>query len=392
MKKLAIITTHPIQYNAPWFQLLAKRNSVAIKVFYTWSQAENAVKDHTFGKEIIWDIPLLEGYDYEFVENISKKPGSHHFSGIDCPTLIARIKTFEPNALLFFGWNLKSHLLAIHYFNGRIPVWFRGDSTLLDETKNFKTLFRRMILKKIYSYVDKVFYVGKASKAYFLKHDLLPIQLIYAPHAIDNQRFDKNTTIDYDAKASQWRHELGYKDEDLVVVFAGKFEDKKQPEFLIQAFEKANEYREKPIKLLLVGNGPLEKYLKEISHKNRHIKFLPFQNQTQMPLVYRLGAILCLPSKGPGESWGLVVNEAMASGKPVIVSDKVGCAEDLIKHQINGYCFRSDKQDDLIEILRELSLSELHLLGAHAYSHIQNYNFKNIVTAIENEMHKLNYK
>ena len=79
----------------------------------------------------------------------------------------------------------------------------------------------------------------------------------------------------------------------------------------------------------------------------------------------------------------------MASGRPVIVSDKVGCAEDLIKHQVNGYCFRSDKQDDLIEILRELSLSELHHLGAHAYSYIQNYNFKNIVTAIENEMLKL---
>ncbi len=89
MKRLAIITTHPIQYNAPLFKLLSKRNNISIKVFYTWGEAVLQKKyDPGFGKTIEWDIPLLEGYEYTFVENTAKKPGSHHFSGIDNPRLI----------------------------------------------------------------------------------------------------------------------------------------------------------------------------------------------------------------------------------------------------------------------------------------------------------------
>ncbi len=58
-----------------------------------------------------------------------------------------------------------------------------------------------------------------------------------------------------------------------------------------------------------------------------------------MPILYRLGNVFCLPSKGPGETWGLAVNEAMASSRPVIVSNKVGCAADLVSEGANGYLF-----------------------------------------------------
>src|SRR5690606_3617135 len=141
--------------------------------------------------------------------------------------------------------------------------------------------------------------VGQASKAYFLKHNLALSQLIYAPHAIDNERFSGNENNNYDIDALYWRNKLGYHEDDIVIIFAGKFENKKQPGFLIEAIEMANKQRGKPLKLLMVGSGPLEKDLKKVSKNNNNIQFLSFQNQTKMPLVYRLGAVLCLPSKGP---------------------------------------------------------------------------------------------
>ena len=131
MKKIAIITTHPIQYNAPWFKMLALADSVDLKVFYTWSQAKEKVKDKTFGREIKWDIPLLEGYNYEFVKNISKNPGSNQWNGIDNPDLIPKVKSFDPDSILVFGWKMKSHFKVMRYFKGKVPVWFRGDSTLI---------------------------------------------------------------------------------------------------------------------------------------------------------------------------------------------------------------------------------------------------------------------
>jgi glycosyltransferase involved in cell wall biosynthesis len=383
MKKVAIVSTHPIQYNAPWFQLLAERGQVDLKVFYTWSQSKTTVKDKVFGKKIQWDIPLLEGYNYEFIENVSKKPGSHQFFGIDNPELINALKNYQPEAILFFGWNFKSHLKAMRYFYGKIPVWFRGDSTLLDETWGVKTTLRRLVLTKVYKYVDKAFYVGEASKVYFLKHGLKEAQLVYAPHAIDNGRFGETNSKNYQAEALQWRSELGYTADDIVIVFAGKLEPKKQPDFLMHAFKMAGATRANAsaLQLLIVGNGPMEAALKAKRQKN--VKFIPFQNQTKMPLVYRLGDVLCLPSKGPGETWGLAVNEAMACGRPVIVSDKVGCSQDLVRQKSTGFIFKYDSVKELKDILVNLRKSSLHQMGVLAKEKIKDYSFLNIIIAIE---------
>src|SRR5438105_951467 len=134
MKKLAIVTTHPIQYNAPLFAMLSSRRKIAIKVFYTWSQAaEEKLYDPGFGIDRSWDIPLLTGYDYCFVKNVSSKPGSHHFWGIQNPTLIGDIKEYDPDAILVYGWSFYSHLKVMRYFKGRKKILFRGDSTLIDD-------------------------------------------------------------------------------------------------------------------------------------------------------------------------------------------------------------------------------------------------------------------
>jgi glycosyltransferase involved in cell wall biosynthesis len=386
MKKLAIVITHPIQYNAPWFKLLAESGKVDLKVFYTWSQAAKTVKDKTFGREIKWDIPLLEGYDYEFIANVSKEPGSHRFFGIDCPDLIPQLKAFTPDAILFFGWNFKSHLKAMRYFHGKVPVWFRGDSTLLDETPGLKTKLRRVVLKNVYRYVDKAFYVGEANKAYFLKHGLSEDQLVYAPHAANNTHFYEDIHKGYERQASAWKHELGIPEAQLTIVFAGKFENKKQPGLLIAAVIKANKKREFPVALVMIGNGPLEEQLKQQAEGENHIRFLPFQNQSKMPLVYRMSSIFCLPSQGPGETWGLAVNEAMASSRPVIVTDKVGGAQDMVIAGYNGFCFPHSNPKNLVEILETLSLRCLITMGKNARVHVETFSMERIVEALENEL------
>ncbi|MDC1505562.1 glycosyltransferase family 4 protein [Winogradskyella sp.] len=386
MKKLAIISTHPIQYNAPWFQLLGERKTTALKVFYTWSQAVETVKDKTFGREITWDVPLLEGYDYQFIENSSKNPGSHHFFGIDCPALILQLKAFNPDAILVFGWRFKSHLKVLSYFKGKIPIWFRGDSTLLDEVPGWKTSLRRLVLKQVYRYVDKAFYVGTSNKAYFLKHGLSEVQLIYAPHAVNNAHFFDDDQKHYETKAAQWKLDLGIPASQITVVFAGKFESKKQPNVLIDAVIAANQKRSHPLALVMIGNGPLEAQLKQQAEGQKHIVFLPFQNQSKMPLVYRMASIFCLPSKGPGETWGLAINEAMASSRPVIVSDKVGGAKDMLIDGYNGFCFPYSNPKALVALLETLSLRDLTLMGEHARAHVEKFSLEHIVEAIEHEV------
>ena len=380
MKKLAIVSTHPIQYNAPWFSLLQQRGNVQVRVFYTWSQTEQGPKyDPTFKRVVEWDIPLLNGYDYEFVPNISKDPGSHHFKGVDNPTLIRQVEKWQPDAVLVIGWSYKSHLTCMRYFKGKVPVLFRGDSTLLDETKGIKTLIRRIFLTWVYRYIDKALYVGTNNKAYFKAHGVSEKKLVPAYHAIDNDRF-ASLSAEQETALETFRNELGIKKTNFVVLFAGKFEEKKNPFFLL---ELAKQIPDPAFVFLLVGNGELEEKLKAEAAADSRVKFLPFQNQSLMPVVYSLGHVLLLPSKGPGETWGLAANEAMATGLPVILSTKTGGAVDLVKN--NGLAFDLHDTTRVGNYLVELKNRPENWDAARQASlqHIQNFSFTALAQAVE---------
>ncbi len=339
MKKLAIVTSHPIQYNAPFFALLAKEPAVDLMVFYTWGeQAMGAKYDPDFKKTIEWDIPLLEGYNFKFVKNTSSNPGSHHFRGIINPSLNHEVETWGAQVVWIWGWAFDSHLKAIRHFNGKVPVWFRGDSTLLDEPDGFsiKKYARRLFLRWVYKHIDKAFYVGTHNKAYYKTHGVKDTQLVYGPHAIDNDRFVDHTG-EYERNAQHWRTELGFVAEDFVLLFAGKLETKKNPFFLVKL---ADRIKNKKVKFLIVGNGELEADLKFKTTNDSRFVFLDFQNQSKMPMLYRIANLYVLPSLGPNETWGLALNEALACGTPVIASDKCGGAIDLI-NKSNGLVLHS---------------------------------------------------
>lgn len=381
--RLAIVLTHPIQYYTPIFSLLTRKALVDIKVFYTWSQISTGKRfDPGFGREVEWDIPLLEGYAYEFLGNTSAQPGSHHFRGIVNPDAIAKIESFEPDAILIFGWAFVSHLRIMRYFKNKIPVIFRGDSTLLDEKKGLKTLARYWFLRWVYSHIDKALYVGKSNYDYYIKFGIKPAQLVWAPHAVDNQRFIVHNK-DYTLQARTIRQSLNIGEADFVFLFAGKFEPKKDPELLLNSFLRSG--LGKSVHLVLAGNGVLEESLKIKSKDAVNVHFLGFQNQQAMPALYRVGDVFVLPSGGPGETWGLAVNEAMACSRPLIVSDKCGCAADLVENGVNGNIFAAGNEDDLIEkmVSSYQQRDKLPAMQNASLAKIKEYSIESICNALE---------
>ncbi|RYZ49960.1 MAG: glycosyltransferase family 1 protein [Chitinophagaceae bacterium] len=386
MSRLAIVSTHPIQYYAPIFQKLTQQNPDT-KVFYTWGEGSIKKYDPDFKREIEWDIPLLEGYHYEFLENSSSRPGTSHFRGIVNPNAIEAIKQFNPDAILVYGWSWHSHLKIIRHFSGKKAVWFRGDSTCVDETKWYKEAVRKIILRWIYHHVDLAFYVGGENKKYFRRYGLKKDQLRFAPHAIDNGRF----AGDYAEQVQKLRGELGIPSAGVLLLFAGKLEPKKDPLTLLRAFELLDT---NGVYLLFVGNGVQETQLKrkaKESIKQPFIRFLDFQNQSIMPAIYQAAQLVCLPSAGPGETWGLAVNEAMAAGRAVVVSDKVGCGTDLVKYGINGAIFKHGDERDLAVTLQQLlqDKDQLTKFGQASRQIIENWSFDSQVSAILNELNQL---
>lgn len=382
-KKLAIITSHPIQYNAPLFSLLHQSSVVQPKIFYTWSQTQQFEKyDPGFGRLVEWDIPLLKGYDYLFVPNISKTPGTHHFKGLINPTLNREIEEWGADAVLVFGWAFQSHLKCIRYFHGKKIVLFRGDSTLLDDTGGVKSFIRKLFLRWVYSHIDVALYVGTNNKNYFIRNGLLQNQLVYAPHAIDNHRFQQDADKQV-ANALQMRHNLGFTDKDVILLFAGKLEQKKNPFLLLRLMKKIAHPN---LKLLFVGNGKLEQSLKQAAAADKRVVFLDFQNQKVMPVIYRVADIFVLPSAGPGETWGLSLNEAMACSKPVVATDKAGGAIDLIQPDSNGLIIENDNTLELenLIILALQDKSKLNEMGRQSQKKADTFCYQTTVNAINN--------
>jgi len=383
-KKLAIISTHPIQYYAPVFQLLARQ--LELKVFYTWGEQSVHKYDIGFNQNIQWDIPLLEGYSYIFLKNMAKDQGTHHFRGIINPDLINIVQSYRPDAILVYGWAWQSHLKAIRFFKGKIPIFFRGDSTLLNKSAGLKDFLKIQFLSWVYRHIDIAFYVGSVNKAYFKACKLKEKQLVFAPHAIDNDRFG----VDRTTEATALKKSFNIAENEILVLFAGKLDLVKNPQLLLTAFKELDLPQ---IHLLFVGNGRFESSLKaNLDHSSRKIHFLDFQNQGQMPVVYQACDLYCLPSLS--ETWGLAVNEAMASGKAVLVSDKVGCAVDLVNPGINGEIFKSDDLADLKQKLKVLieNKAKLAQMGKASQQIIQGWSFEKqvtvIVDAIENNYAK----
>jgi glycosyltransferase involved in cell wall biosynthesis len=379
MNRLAVVTTHPIQYYAPVFKLLNERGKISLTVFYTAGKNKDGY-DPGFDQEVEWDIPLLEGYSYEWAENTAKKPGSHHFNGVITPGLIGQIDALRPDAILVIGWSYHSHLRVIRHYKNKIPVYFRGDSTLLDVEGTMRRWFRTLALRWVYSHIDHAFYTGSNNHAYFKKYGVRDEALSFAPHAVDNDRFGADRT----SEARRLRLDLGIADGDIVVLFAGKLEEKKAPVLLLESFLNIGR---PDLHILFTGNGRLENTLRQIAGKRENIHFLPFQNQSGMPVVYQCCDLFCLPSKGPGETWGLAVNEAMACGKAVLVSDKVGCAADLVS-QNNGAIFTSGNKGGLVSALTTLTQCKATLikLGNNSKNNIKDWNFEHIAETIENQL------
>jgi glycosyltransferase involved in cell wall biosynthesis len=364
-----------------------------LKVFYLWDFGVTAQKDHGFGHTLIWDIPLLSGYEFEFVPNVSQDPGTHHWQGLQNPHLYQQVLDFKPDAVIYMVsynyWSSYQFLCQwkTNAISRQIPLFFRGDSHRLHQINQgiskIKDLIKAYLISLIFSQFNGFFYVGKANYNYFISHGVTPDKLFYTPHSINNELFS-NALSDARQKAAIWREELAITQEQKIILFVGKLESTKNPFLLLKSFKLA---KLQNVSLLFVGAGQLEAQLKNYVQQDKYLAksvyFAPFQNQSQMPRSYAIADLLVLPSSG--ETWGLVVNEAMCMELPVIVSSHVGCAQDLVIPNYTGLVFQSGNVHDLADKLQMAFRDHLILKqwGKNAADYIKNYSYANILAGIE---------
>ena len=386
--KLAILTAHPIQYQAPLFRKLSENPKIDLTVYFNWNfGVDKPSYDSGFGKEIKWDIPVLEGYNFNFLKNYSFKPSSNFWGQINFG-IISEIIKGKYDAIIIFGWNSFSNWLAfLTAFIIKTSVILRAESPLNQEIlkAGWKLKFKKIILGTLFKFISGFLYIGEENRKFYQFYGVPENKLFFAPYAVDNDRFIKEATSD---KRQAIRNKLGMGKKDIVVLFVGKLIGKKRPIDLLKAYknlENIKTQEHKSIHLIFVGDGALrpelEKYAEENNFKNVH--FVGFKNQTELPEYYSIADIFVLPS-GLGETWGLVVNEAMCFGLSIIVSDKVGCGKDLVEKNENGFIFPEGNIELLKKYLEILVTDDIkrEFFGKKSFEIVKDYSYKKDIDGI----------
>ena len=362
MKKIFVITSHPIQYQAPLFKFLAEDKGVDLTVYFCWDiGTQEASFDREFGQKVKWDIPLLDGYNYKFLTNWSFRPSSEFWGQINFG-IVWEIWRNRPDVVIVLGWNSFTNWLA---FAAALivgtKIFLRGENPLNQEVgkSKWKLALKRIVLKPLFMAVSVFLCVGEENRKFYVSYDVPDKKLFFVPYAVDNDRFIK-AAAGLKPKRKELRKKLlNITDDRPVILFLGKLIEKKRPMDLLKAFEMLNtKYHIQDTNLVFVGDGALrsdlETYVKE--HDLNGVHFAGFKNQTEIPEYYAMADVFVLPS-GPGETWGLVVNEAMCFGLPVIVSDMVGCGPDLVRNGKNGFIFHLGDANALADSLRDVLIS-----------------------------------
>jgi glycosyltransferase involved in cell wall biosynthesis len=359
--KLAIVSTHPIQYFSPWFRYLASEtdrlrlglglrnepaNNFQFEVFYAHRQTAKGQAEAGFGVEFEWDVPVLEGYPHRLLKNVSQRPGTDWFGGCDCPEIGEILVREGFTHVLLIGWHKKVFWQAFWAAKkAGIRVLSRGDSQLEITTSPLKRAVKFVAYRFLLPRFDAHLYVGRRNREYLKHYGVKDARLFFSPHFVDNEWWSSRAA----AAADSIKIKMKIKGGATTFLFAGKFIPKKRVMDLLEAAAGVPEAR-----VVLVGDGPLRSQLEERAGRpdlKGRVEFAGFKNQQELP-AYLAGAdCLVLPSDGT-ETWGLIVNEAMACGTPAIVSTACGCEPDLIVHDQTGYSFRLGDVQGLAECMR----------------------------------------
>jgi glycosyltransferase involved in cell wall biosynthesis len=352
--RLLYLLSHPIQYQAPLLRRIAREPGIELRVIFGSMATAGVYRDPGFAQDIQWDVPLLEGYE------------SAALATVDLPREIEMA-----DAVWIHGWQFPWQRRAIVEVSRRkAPLLMRGENWAGSAAARAGPVrwLKRMSLRWLFNRCDAFLAIGSRNRDYYLDHGAPAGRIFSVPYAIDNAFFAARAE-QARADTAAARARLGLPPAGQIVMFVGKLIGHKRPDLLLEAWRRVSSQLGGAT-LVFVGDGAMRQGLERAV--GERVRFVGFHNQTEMPALYALADLLVLPSAH--EAWGLVVNEAMASGTAVIASDAVGAAHDLIDPSC-GAMFRAGDAAGLAQAL-VTALPRARDLGAAAQRRIATWDFE----------------
>lgn len=377
--RLAYMVSHPIQYQAPLLKQIAAQPHIDLSVLFLSDSSVRGYRDEGFNQFVKWDVPLLEGYNYKFLPTAGTGarptfwlPWAHQLRDI--------LVQGEYDALWLHGYFQQSLLRALYLAKRlQIKTLLRGESNAITGSRSIaKDWLKKKIFPLFFKQIDAFLAIGSLNRAFYRDYGAPDHRIFMMPYAVDNERFQLKTREALAALESL-RAELRIEQGRPVILFASKLLKRKRAEDLLEAYVRLSpDGIQEPLPcLLIVGDGEERGRLEAKARETRwnSIKFLGFQNQSELPKFYALCDVFVLVSEG--EPWGLVVNEVMNAAKPVIVSDRVVSGVDLVNEGENGYIIPLGDVNLLADRLERITRnSELaRAMGRNSFERINTWSF-----------------
>jgi glycosyltransferase involved in cell wall biosynthesis len=366
VRRLAIFTSHPIQYQAPLFRALAASGRIEPTVYFGSRHGVDVAMDAGFGTAFRWDVPLLQGYEHVFLPNASSKPDVSRFGGVRLAKATEVLADGHHDALLVLGWQTRAHVQMMRAaWRLKIPVIVRGESTLQrSPSGGVRGLARRAlwlparqrIYRAAFDRVDAFLVIGSRNRDYYRAFGVPDEKFFWAPYGVDNDWFALSEPARSLAR-DRVRRQIGVTDASVVFASSAKLIARKRPFDLVDAVANVRR-RGIDARALFIGDGEERAAIEAHAARAGIAEFTHiagFVNQAELPAWYAAADALVLPSDSR-ETWGLVVNEAMAAGLPVVVSDAAGCSVDLVRDGENGFTYPCGDVAALTERLATVAL------------------------------------
>ena len=352
--RLAVVNSHPIQYFAPLYAYLNRDEGLEVTALYCSDFSLRGGLDPGFGQAVQWDVDLLNGYQSVFLGDNARRRVPAGFWSLVCPEVWTEIRRGKYDAVLLHGYAYAADVLAFLAARSRgIPVFLRSETHLGLRRQPWKRRVRDGVLSRAFRFVDRFLAIGTANREYYRALGVPSEKIFDVPYTVDNDRFMKASTLSQDECAAM-RQRFGLTADRPVVLFASKFIPRKHPEDVIRAIALLRD-EGVDASLLMVGTGEMEAALKALVveyNLDGRVVFGGFVNQAELPRVYAASDVFVLPAES--EPWGLIVNEVMCAGVPVVVAEEVGCVPDLVHDGRTGLLMPAGDVPALAAALRRL--------------------------------------
>ena len=353
--RFAAVISHPIQHYAPIFRELGKVPGMQVKVFYGCQWGVRQTHDPDFGCTFAWDVPLLEGYDYQFLP-LRREPDKLGFWDVDNPEIARCLSEYSPHAMWVHGYGHRTCWRAVSWAQRRCAVLHFGDSELLRPRSLVRRVAKHLVLRYFFRRCDAFITIGDNNEAYYARYGVPGSKMFRGACPIDLQRFRQTLAAPDRPSRGEMRARFGLPADAVVAVFSGKMVPIKRPGDLVEAVGRLRD-RGVGLHALFVGDGPLRSELEaqvRACRLENEIRFSGFVNQRDIPLVLEAGDLLAIPSER--DAHPLAVAESMAVGHPIVASDRVGCvgATDSARPGVNALVYPMGDTRALAKALEQL--------------------------------------